>query len=71
MHSLANEICEPSHGKDVASAIQIQRVIFVQTIASNDLIVYRVEARIVRLKWMRHFYDDTVASCGKSLRGAI
>jgi hypothetical protein len=44
MHSLSHEICQPSNGKDVASAIQIQRVIFAQAIMSNDLIVDRMEA---------------------------
>ena len=67
MHSLTDKVCQPSYGKDVASAVQVEHVIFVQSIASDDFIAYSGESRIVRLKWMGHFSDDTLMNLVKSL----
>ena len=50
MHSLADTICEPAYGQNVARAVESQRVFGVESLTRDHLLVNAVEAAVLSLK---------------------
>src|SRR5207253_11110905 len=63
VHPLPNVVCHPTNGEDVARAVESERIVGTQPLASKNLFVDRLEPRVVSLKWMRawHWIDNTAA----------
>ena len=50
MHTLADGIGHPAHGKNVAGAIEGKGIVDVQALASHDFVIDWRQARVVSLK---------------------
>jgi hypothetical protein len=63
MHPLAHPVRQPAHGKNVAGAVEGERVRIAQALTSQNFILDREETRVVGLKWVRasHPSNDTPA----------
>lgn len=53
MHPLANPVGQPPHSKDVARPIKNKRIDLIESLAGENLIFYREQARVVSLKSVR------------------
>ena len=56
VHPLPNVVCHPTNGEDVARAVESERIVGTQPLASKNLFVDRLEPRVVSLKWMRAWH---------------
>ena len=52
MHPFPNPVSQPPHGKDVAGAIENQRIALVQAFTRQDFLFDREQARVVGLEWV-------------------
>src|SRR5450631_1150381 len=53
MHPLPNPVGQPTHREDIAGAVKRKRIGLVQTLASEDFVFDREQARVVGLEWVR------------------
>ena len=61
MHPLADMIRHPTHGKNIAGAVESNRVFGIKPFAGNDFIGNRPQPSVIGLKWMLicHSLDNT------------